>query len=396
MQSLAVISTHPIQYQAPVWQEVEEGFGIPTRVIYGSDFSVVGFRDPEFGTTFAWDVNLLPNPDACTFLSRSGDGGAKNISEVRSAGIGNVLDRLGPSAVLLTGYGNRFHIDAFWATFRRGIPILFRAETSDHVIGNHRARGALRSAFLRLLYRRFHRLLPIGIRSHAHYRGLGCPENKLVFSPYCVDTRCFQWEESYRANLRAGIRAQLGVTDSDSVLLFSGKLSERKGIFVLTSALKLLPEELRKRMFMLFVGDGADRASIATACARSPVIRAHFAGFRNQLELSPFYHASDALVLPSISGETWGLVVNEALQHGLPCVVSDAVGCAPDLIEDGKTGYCCSAGDASDLAAAIASTLAMSRTERSRSICRTKISRYSVNAAAQGIASAFSQVLATA
>jgi glycosyltransferase involved in cell wall biosynthesis len=59
---------------------------------------------------------------------------------------------------------------------------------------------------------------------------------------------------------------------------------------------------------------------------------ASFTGFLNQTEISRAYVAADCLVLPSDHGETWGLVVNEALASGLPCLVSDACGCAEDLV----------------------------------------------------------------
>ena len=62
-------------------------------------------------------------------------------------------------------------------------------------------------------------------------------------------------------------------------------------------------------------------------------------GFLNQSQLGEPYALADCLTLPSDFPETWGLVVNEALATGLPCVVSNAVGCAPDLIRDGETGY---------------------------------------------------------
>jgi glycosyltransferase involved in cell wall biosynthesis len=58
---------------------------------------------------------------------------------------------------------------------------------------------------------------------------------------------------------------------------------------------------------------------------------ASFAGFLNQTEISQAYVAADCLVLPSDHGETWGLVVNEAMASGLPCVISDHCGCAEDL-----------------------------------------------------------------
>ena len=64
-----------------------------------------------------------------------------------------------------------------------------------------------------------------------------------------------------------------------------------------------------------------------------------FAGFVNQAEIGAYYAAADCLILPSRFGETWGLVVNEALQFGVPCLVSNKVGCGPDLIQSGRTGY---------------------------------------------------------
>lgn len=388
---LAVISTHPIQYQAPVWAQVQQTFGVPTRLIYGSDFSIVGYRDEEFGTRFRWDVDLIPDPTACTFLSRAADG-AKDLASVRSRGIGEVLDRIAPRAVLLTGYGSLFHLDVFRAAWLRRIPMLFRAETADHTHQRKPISAVLRSQLLRFYYSHFRRLLPIGARSFEHYRSLGCPESKLIFSPYCVNTEVFQCGENARELLRPKMRAELGARDTDLVVLFSGKLSRRKGVYLLVSALKILTAELRSRLLLLFVGDGSAKPELEASCGDAPTIRTHFAGFMNQCELSTFYHAADILVLPSITGETWGLVVNEALHHGVPCVVSDAVGCAPDLIEPGITGHSCRSGNIEELAGAIEKTLGLSGRANCRAACREKVSRYSVTAAAAGIACAFDQV----
>jgi len=68
-------------------------------------------------------------------------------------------------------------------------------------------------------------------------------------------------------------------------------------------------------------------------------IAVYFEGFRNQTELPRFYVSADALLLPSDATETWGLVVNEGMACGLPAIVSDAVGCGPDLIVEGRTGF---------------------------------------------------------
>jgi glycosyltransferase involved in cell wall biosynthesis len=60
---------------------------------------------------------------------------------------------------------------------------------------------------------------------------------------------------------------------------------------------------------------------------------------------------ADCLVLPS--DESWGLVVNEALATGLPCVVADRVGCAPDLVAPGATGEMFPTGNLAELATAL-------------------------------------------
>ena len=76
-----------------------------------------------------------------------------------------------------------------------------------------------------------------------------------------------------------------------------------------------------------------------------------FAGFKNQTELPEFYTVSDLFVLPSGFGETWGLVVNEAMCFRLPVIVSDAVGCSSDLIRD--NGFIFPLGDVEKLSECI-------------------------------------------
>ena len=73
-------------------------------------------------------------------------------------------------------------------------------------------------------------------------------------------------------------------------------------------------------------------------------------GFLNQQRIATAYAAADALVLPSNGGETWGLVVNEAMACGVPAIVSDQVGCAPDLITEGETGFSFPCGEVAALA----------------------------------------------
>jgi glycosyltransferase involved in cell wall biosynthesis len=371
-----------VQYQAPVYAAVEQQFGIPVRAIYRSDYSIAGGFDKEFQTSVTWD-NFAIDAQTTTFLSTTRGG-----AEQPQVGLGEALRRASPGAVLLTGYHPSFLLRAFFEAKRRNYAVLFRAETTDHALQRSAAKAWLRDQFLRNLYRRCDRLLPIGTHSRAHYRRLGCPESKMIASPYCVDTRVFQCGEHFRDELREAKRRELGIAEGQVALLFSGKLGSRKAPDLLVEAVKRLPGELRQRVVLVFLGSGPLEEHLTQLAEQEPRIQTHFAGFKNQSQLSPYYHSADLMVLPSYS-ETWGLVVNEALHHGVPCVVTEAVGCAADLIDTGVTGEIATTGDTGSLAAAIGRAIPLSGDAATRAKCRERIGAFTVERAAEGIAKAY-------
>lgn len=386
---LAVIQTHPIQYLAPLYREIEKQ-GIPVTAIYGSDFSVAGYEDEEFGVSFSWDTDLLSGYTT-RFLSRVEEGGAERFESVTTDGLSQTLRAVDPDAVLLSGYSPRFHrraaLKALWSPY----PVLFRAETTDHAVERGPLKRTIRDGLLTALYRQCRRLLYVGERSYDHYRRLGCPDEKLVFSPYCVDTSPFRLDEAARSALRPEARRELSLDPDRFVLLFSGKISARKGPDLLVDAVRGLPAATRKRLAIVFLGDGDMRADLE---AEGGDLRLRFPGFQNQHQLSRYYHAADALVLPSRGAETWGLVVNEALHHGLPCIVSDAVGSAPDLVEPGRTGEVFPSGSSDALSEAIERLLDWyDRTAQDRQRCREQVADYTVERAAEGVVEAVSDVV---
>ena len=197
---LVVVETHPVQYHAPVYRAVAT-LGVDVSVVYGSDFSVAGYRDQEFGAKFAWDVDLLAGYES-HFLSRVAEGGAADYAATRTKGLDRVLSDLAPTAVMLLGYGSKFYREAIRTVDRTGIPMLFRGETTDHAVRRSWLKAGLRDMVLRRLYSRCRRLLYVGHRSREHYLRLGITEDKLVFSPYCVNTAPFQTDEASRQELR--------------------------------------------------------------------------------------------------------------------------------------------------------------------------------------------------
>jgi Glycosyltransferase len=377
-----VIQTHPVQYHAPIYRVLQQRFGIETHVIYGSDFSVAGGLDPRFGKKFAWDTDLLSGYQS-HFLSRVSNGAPASVEGVTARGLQRLLNELRPAAVMIVGYNRRFHQHAIFAALSTRLPILFRAEVNDYAGVRHPLKDAIRLRVLRRLYRRFDAFLYLGQRSREHYERHGCPADKLFFSPYCAD---YSVHEKHLENSesKTEIRRSLGISQDATVIMFTGKLYEAKGPGVLIEAVRRLPEQRRKRTELLLVGDGEMRGDLEALVRREPVVKAHFTGFRNQTELGRFYKAVDLLVLPSFS-ETWGLVVNEALFYGLPCVVTDRVGCAPDLVLPGVNGEVCQARSADSLVAALQRSCRLIGDPGVAEVCRQLVDRYSLENAAKGI-----------
>jgi glycosyltransferase involved in cell wall biosynthesis len=385
--TLVILETHPVQYHAPVYRKAAE-MGVPLEVVYGSDFSLRGYRDKEFGANFAWDKDLTEGM-RCRFLEPE----AGSFEEVTGKGIGQALDEIRPQAALLCGYNHPLDRVAFQECRKRGIPILLRAETTDHAVKRSWLRNRLRDWKLRVIYRECAMVLPIGKRSRDHYRRLGVPEEKMVDSPYCVDESSFHFDEASRSSLRPQGKERLGIQDSGyrirgshpetAWILFSGKLVERKGPDLLVEAAGGLRKE-GLNVGLVFCGSGEMEAALKKRCADLG-LPAVFLGFINQSGLSEIYHACDLFCLPSRRGETWGLVVNEALLHGLPVVVSEAVGCAPDLVRAGQVGEVFATGDRRSLAEVLQKVMGDGLQSERRNMCRKAVKEYSTERAAEGI-----------
>lgn len=392
--TLLVLTTHPIQYHAPIYRSLQTEFNIPTTVIYASDFSVTGYYDEGFGAEFSWDTDLLSGYTSL-FLSRVADGGAKDSTQVSAKGINKLIRQVNPSAILVTGYRPRFDLRAFSNALRVGCPLLFRAPTLDLLETQRNSlKRILRDNFLKAMYSRIDHFLYLGELARKHYLRLGIPNEKLTFSPQCVNIEPFEISDEARNRLRSATRSRLHLREDNFVLLVSGKLISRKSPDLVLRAVKRLPESLKRNTVVLFLGDGEMRSELAEMVSESSELNARFLGFQNQSHLSNYYHAADLMILASQS-EPWGLVVNEALHHGLPCVVSDRVGCAQDLISDGQTGYVFAYGSVEGLVSAITLSHELVHKSTTRLHCFNRIQKYSVKAAAEGVSVAYYLVCKT-
>jgi glycosyltransferase involved in cell wall biosynthesis len=168
--------------------------------------------------------------------------------------------------------------------------------------------------------------------------------------PYAVDNEFF-WQRSEEAAVRRGeLLAELKMEPGRPVILFASKLQYRKHANHLLEAYKGLLDRSALRPYLVVVGDGEARAELEAAAAGMEGVR--FCGFRNQSELPRFFDLASVFVLPA-RHEPWGLIVNEVMAAGLPVIVSDDVGCHPDLITNWVEGFVYPVGDVDALTQAL-------------------------------------------
>lgn len=385
--SLAIISTHPIQYLAPLYRQLVR-LDIPLKVYFASDSSVRGAVDSEFLVDFAWDIPILEGYAYKFFDHKPNNSNKVGFWSFNREEIYPELRRNDFGAVLIQGYTPFYYIQALLAAKKNRIAIMLRGETTDFGRNRSTTKGFVRKILLKMLYRQITVFLPIGQHSLNHYINHGVPKEKLIFSPYSVDNNFFRSEGARWMPYRNETRAELGISKNDIVIVFSGKLSFVKDVFTLAQAI----EKLDRNITMLWIGDGPLRSELENYCSNQKKARHIFIGFQNQTQISKYYSASDILVLPSL-GETWGLVVNEFMNFGKPVIVSDRVGCAPDLVIPGETGFTFPVGDVHALAEAIdVFTLDAGLIEEMGCKAFQQVSKYSIENAALGIRDAFFRV----
>ncbi len=382
---VAHLVSHPIQYFAPLYRELAGRAEIDLTVYFYSDATAREFRDAGFGRTLTWDRPLLEGYRYRLLPSASRtDISGKFIKNPNWDIVRDVMSG-GYDVAWVHGYAHLTTWLAAAAARSRGTRLLIRDEqTLLH--GRPAHKRALKEVALRALYSQASGLY-IGEQNKRYFRHYGMPEERLYPARYCVDNEFFRAKAAELAPRRSELRASFGITDDAPVVLFSGKLIDKKQPLMIVEAFARV--RAGQPCWLLIAGDGQLRGDVEAAIARLQAPGVRLAGFLNQTELPAAYVASDIFVLPSKLHETWGLVVNEAMNFGLPVIVSDKVGCGEDLVERGGNGFIVRHDSVDELADAIATLLA-DRDMRERFGARSRqiIERYGIEACADGIVAA--------
>jgi len=358
---LAYLVSHPIQYQAPLLRRIAEEPDIDLTVFFGSDFSVRGYRDEGFGVGVKWDIPLLDGYRH-EFLPRLRDRGTVSVASPLNYGIVNRLRGEGGDAefdaLWVHGYATVNAMHGIVAAKALGIPVLLRAEGWLGDRGRSGVRLAIKRAMFAGLRQMVNGVLPIGRLNAEYWRYYFGDDVPQFPMPYAVDNQSFVQRAREAADGRASLQAELGLDPARPVVLFASKLQTRKHCDHLIEAYARLSPGAGEEPspYLVIVGDGAERAALERQAAATGFGSIRFCGFRNQSELPRFFDLATVFVLPS-RHEPWGLIVNEVMNAARPAIVSDDVGCAPDLIDDGVNGCIVPVGDVDALAAALGRVL---------------------------------------
>jgi glycosyltransferase involved in cell wall biosynthesis len=346
---LAIITSHPIQYQAPLWRAMAADGRVPFQVWFLTPHALQPSADREFGRTFAWDLDLLAGYPHRFLPVQPGWELERFNGVALQTDWEDELRRHGVTALWLEGWRFRTLWQAAVAADRLRIPVWLRGESHD-LAPVPWARQLLKRLALGWLLRRVDIFLCIGSANRRFYRHRGIAESRLRPAPYCVDNARFEAAARELAPGRQALRRRWEIADDAYCVLFCGKFIAKKRPLDLVTAARLAPRPAGRPIHLLFVGDGELAGALRGELARAPAVAASFAGFLNQTEIPAAFAAADCLVLPSDYGETWGLVVNEALASGRPAIVSDHCGCAEDLAAPLGAAHVFPCGDVAALA----------------------------------------------
>jgi len=392
---LAYLVSHPIQYQAPLLRRIAQDPSIDLTVFFSSDFSLHSYKDQGFGVPITWDTPLTDGYKH-EFLPIFGNSTTHRplnhglFTRLKGSGNKPAFDVL-----WIHGYASLNALQAMLAAKALGIPVLLRAESWLNDRPRSLSKLIAKKLFLLAIKPLITGVLPIGTLNRAywaHYLGATFP---MWTIPYAVDNAAFEALTNKAAIRRTELQVELHLDPTRPVILFASKLQPRKRAVDLLDAYLALTPNREPHPYLLFVGDGEDRPLLAARINEAAAHGIHsirLCGFRNQSELPRFFDLATVFVLPS-RHEPWGLVVNEAMAAALPVIVSDEVGCHPDLITPGVEGLVFPAGNIPALTNALRQILETPcAAKRMGQNARTRIRQWDFEADLRGLHQALAAV----
>jgi glycosyltransferase involved in cell wall biosynthesis len=318
------------------------------KVFYCSDENVKGHIDRGFGVNVKWDIPML---EGYEYKFLSNNSWKPSIVEgfwgLINFGIIKELKNQKGNFLIVHGWNYFTNIFAILTGKISGLKICIRGDNPYNLeIIKSKKLLLLKKIILgKFLFKFIDYFLFVGIQNKELYKYFNVPDHKLIFTPHAVDNERFRNEYKKYKDKKSDLRKDLKLPVDKIIVLFSGKYIKVKRPLDLLKAFDLLNDD---KVALTFLGDGELRSEMEEYIKTHNLKNVYLTGFKNQAEIGKFYAAADIFVLTSIS-ETWGLVVNEAMNFKLPIVLSNQCGCLDDLLREGENGFQYESTNISDL-----------------------------------------------
>lgn len=312
------------------------------RALAGLTRSVIPIEVSAADDEYAWQT--LSDRE-CSRVHLLGQASESEASVARlAARLREVLTNHRVDVMAVPGWATRSAVTALACCASMGIPVVMMLDSTR---ADARRTWSMEAVKRRVL-RSCGAALVSGTRSAEYAWELGFPRDRIFQGFDVVDNDHFSTESRRIRADEPGWRRALALPER--YFLASGRFVAKKNMQGLLRAYARYLELSSDPWNLVLLGDGPLRPHIESKInalgIQSKVVRA---GFRQYPELPAHYALAGAFVLPSIVDQ-WGLVVNEAMASGLPVLVSERCGCAPDLVSNGENGYTFDPYDAEQLA----------------------------------------------
>jgi glycosyltransferase involved in cell wall biosynthesis len=331
MKKLAIVTTHPIQYNAPFFKMLHDRSNINIKVFYTWSQSELEKKfDPGFGMEIEWDIPLLQGYNYSFVNNVSTMPGSHHFKGINNPTLINEIQNWKPDAILVYGWNFISHLKVL-RFFKGRIPVLFRGDST--LLNEKKSiKKYARRIFLKYVYSFVDIALYAGLANKAYFLAHGIKDNNLFFMPHAIDNDRF-CRNVKNEECGLELRKNLLIKKNALVFLFAAKLDKNKNASLLIDAFLNLKEN---DAYLVIAGNGIEEHSLKLRYAQKKNIR--FIAFQNQNKMPNLYAMCDVFTLPSKS-ETWGLSVNEAMACGKAIIISNTCGASYDLIEHGLNGF---------------------------------------------------------
>jgi glycosyltransferase involved in cell wall biosynthesis len=349
---VGVLTTHPIQYQVPWFRLLAREPGIDLHVFFALIPDAIQQGD-GFGVAFEWDIPLLDSYPYQVLTNVAQNPSVTSFNGCDTPEIFAIVKSQPWDAFIVNGWVAKSCVQLLAACRLHRVPCIVRGESN-----NLSWRPGWKRQLQRLLIAQYAAHLHIGEANRQFCLDSGVPPERLFFTPYCVENDRFADEADRLRGQKLALQEKFSLDSHAITFLYCAKFVAKKRPLDLLQAIASLKKQGRATGQVLMVGDGELRP-ICEAFVQEHDLPVQFIGFLNQAEIVAAYVAADCLVLPSDAGETWGLVVNEAMACGLPAIASNQVGCHADLITPGQTGWIYPMGQIAQLGDRLTTAIAL-------------------------------------